>query len=152
MTTPVVHSARLGAARAAPRVDIERILHPRSVAVFGASDSTQKFGGRIMSFLVRHGFAGDLYPINLHRSEVLGRKAYASIGAVPAPPDVAILAVPPAALVPSVRAAAEAGVGCCVIITTGFAEAGPEGVARQAELVDSPRAPACGSSARTAWG
>ena len=133
---PLLHTARLGATRATPRVDIERILHPRSVAVLGASDSKQKFGGRIMNFLVHHGFAGEIYPINLHRSEVLGRKAYASIGAVPAPPDVAILAVPPAALVPSVREAAAAGVGCCVIITTGFAEAGPEGVARQAELVE----------------
>jgi len=136
VTTPVLHTARLGAARATPRVDVARILHPRSVAVLGASDSTQKFGGRIMSFLVRHGFAGDIYPINPNRSEVLGRKAFASIGAVPAPPDVAILAVPPGALVPSVREAAAAGVGCCVIITTGFAEAGPEGVARQAELVE----------------
>jgi len=136
VTTPVLHTARLGAARAAPRVDIDRILHPRSVAVLGASDSKQKFGGRIMSFLVQHGFAGDIYPINPNRSEVLGRKAYASIGAVPTPADVAILAVPPGALVPSVREAAQAGVGCCVIITTGFAEAGPEGIARQAELVD----------------
>ena len=62
MTTPVLHTARLGAARAAPRVDIDRILHPRSVAVLGASGSKQKFGGRIMSFLVQHGFAGDVYP------------------------------------------------------------------------------------------
>lgn len=137
MSAPVLHTARLPAgARATPRVDVERILHPRSVAVLGASDSKAKFGGRIMNSLVHHGFAGEIYPINLHRSEVLGRKAYASIGAAPAPPDVAILAVPPAALVPSVREAAEAGVGCCVIITTGFAEAGPEGVARQTELVD----------------
>ena len=137
MSAPVLHTARLPAgARATPRVDVERILHPRSVAVLGASDSKAKFGGRIMNSLVHHGFAGEIYPINLHRSEVLGRKAYASIGAAPAPPDVAILAVPPDALVPSVREAAEAGVGCCVIITTGFAEAGPEGVARQTELVD----------------
>jgi acetyl-CoA synthetase (ADP-forming) len=134
---PVLHTARLpAAARATPRVDIERILHPRSVAVLGASESKAKFGGRIMSFLVQHGFTGELYPINLTRTEVLGRKAYASIRAVPAPPDVAILAVPPNALVPSVREAADAGVGCCVIITTGFAEAGPDGVARQAELVE----------------
>jgi acetyl-CoA synthetase (ADP-forming) len=136
VTTPILHTARLGAARAAPRVDIDRILHPRSVAVLGASDSKQKFGGRIMSFLLQHGFAGEIYPINPNRSEVLGRKAYGSIAAVPTPPDVAILAVPPSALVPSVREAAQAGVGCCVIITTGFAEAGPDGVARQAELVD----------------
>src|SRR5204863_5619559 len=60
-------------------------------------------------------------------------------GDAPTPADVAILAVPPGALVPSVREAAEAGVGCCVIITTGFAEAGPQGIAWQAELVDIVR-------------
>ena len=138
MSTPALHTA-LGGARATPRVGVDRILHPRSVAVFGASDSTQKFGGRIMHFLVHHGFAGDIYPINLHRPEVLGRKAYASIAAPPTPADVAILAVPADALVSSVSQAAEAGVGCCVIISTGFAEAGPEGVARQAALVEIAR-------------
>jgi acetyl-CoA synthetase (ADP-forming) len=120
-------------------VDVARILHPRSVAVFGATDSTDKFGGRIMSFLVRHGFAGEIYPINLRRAEVLGRRAYPAIGAAPAPPDVAILAVPPASLVQSVSEAADAGVGCCVIISTGFAEAGDAGAARQAELVQIAR-------------
>jgi acyl-CoA synthetase (NDP forming) len=116
-------------------VDVERILHPRSVAVFGASDSKDKFGGRIMHFLVRHGFAGEILPINPRRDEVLGRRAYPAIAAAPAPPDVAILAVPGASLVPTVREAAAAGVGCCVIISTGFAEAGAEGAARQADLV-----------------
>lgn len=138
MTTPVLHASRLGE-RATPRLGPERILHPRSVAVLGASDSKDKFGGRIMHFLVRHGFAGEIYPINLRRAEVVGRKAYPSIGDAPAPADVAILAVPPDALVPNVREAAAAGIGGCVIITTGFAEAGPQGIAWQAELVDIVR-------------
>ena len=134
-----LHTAELAGGRAAPRVSLERILHPRSVAVFGASDSTDKFGGRIMHFLVRHGFAGDIYPINPRRSEVIGRTTYPAIGAVPAPPDVAILAVPAEALVQSVTEAAAAGVGSCVIISTGFAEAGAEGAARQAALVEVSR-------------
>ncbi len=135
----VLHTAELAGERAAPRVGPERILHPRSVAVFGASDSREKFGGRIMHFLVGHGFAGEIYPINPRRSEVVGRKAYPSIAAAPAPADVAILAVPADALVQSVAEAAEAGVGCCVIISTGFAEAGVEGSARQAALVEIAR-------------
>jgi acyl-CoA synthetase (NDP forming) len=138
MTPPVLHASRL-VERAAPRLGPEGILHPRSVAVLGASDSKDKFGGRIMHFLVRHGFAGEIYPINLRRAEIVGRKAYPSIGQAPAGADVAILAVPPAALVPSVREAADAGVGCCVIITTGFAEAGEQGMAWQAELVEVVR-------------
>ena len=120
-------------------MDVERILHPRSVAVFGASDSKDKFGGRIMHFLVRHGFAGEILPINPRRAEVLGRRAYPTIAAAPAPPDVAMLAVPGSSLVATVREAAAAAVGACVIISTGFAEAGDEGAARQAELVQITR-------------
>jgi acetyl-CoA synthetase (ADP-forming) len=134
----ILHASRL-AERAEPRVGPEEILHPRSVAVFGASDSKDKFGGRITHFLIRHGFAGALYPINPRRSEVLGRPAYPSIKDAPAPPDVAILALPGNAIVNAVSEAAEAGVGCCVIITTGFAEAGPQGIAWQAALVDVAR-------------
>src|SRR5262249_2198391 len=131
----MLHTTRLGNDRAAPRISVERLLHPRSVAVFGASDSLDKFGGRIMHFLVRHGFAGTIYPINLRRSVVVGHAAYPSIGAVPAPPDVAILAVPADTLVQSVTEAAAAGVGGCVIISTGFAEAGAGGPGRPAALV-----------------
>jgi acyl-CoA synthetase (NDP forming) len=138
--TTALHAALLAGERATPRVDIERILHPHSVAVFGASDSKDKFGGRIMHFLIRHGFAGEILPINPRRADVLGRRAYPTIAAAPAPPDVAILAVPGSSLVATVREAAAAGVGCCVIISTGFAEAGDEGAARQAELVAITRA------------
>jgi acyl-CoA synthetase (NDP forming) len=136
--TQALHAAAV-ADRARPRVELDRILHPRSVAVFGASDSKDKFGGRIMSFLVQHGFAGEIYPINPRRAEVLGRRAYAAIAAAPSPADVAILAVPGSSLVESVTEAAAAGVGCCVIISTGFAEAGAEGAARQAALVEIAR-------------
>jgi acetyl-CoA synthetase (ADP-forming) len=129
-----LHAALIPGPRAPARVDVDRLLHPRSVAVFGASDSKDKFGGRIMHFLLRHGFAGEIVPINPRREEVLGRRAYPAIAAVPSPPDVAILAVPGASLVSTVREAAAAGVGACVIISTGFAEAGAEGAARQAEL------------------
>ncbi len=123
------------AARAAARISVERILHPGSVAVFGASESLDKLGGRIMHFLTRHGFAGKIYPINLHRGVVAGRRAFPRIADVPETPDVAILAVPTERLVATLQEAAAAGVGCCVVISTGFAEAGEDGAERQAALV-----------------
>lgn len=131
----ILHTAHRPGGRAAPRISVERLLHPRSVAVFGASDSLAKFGGRIMHFLARHGFAGDIFPINHSRAEIAGRKAYADIAAVPRAPDVAIVAVPAERMLDTVTEAAAAGVGCCVIITTGFAEAGTGGAAQQGELV-----------------
>src|SRR5213596_2837282 len=99
---PILHAALASGPRARPRVDVDRILHPRAVAVFGASDTRDKFGGRIMHFLVRHGFPGEIYPINPRRAEVLGRTAYAAIAAAPSAADVAILAVPGGSLVDSV--------------------------------------------------
>src|SRR5688572_6658067 len=131
----ILHTAH-SSERVAPRISIERILHPRSVAVFGASESIAKFGGRIIHFLTRHGFRGDIYPINPVRAEIAGHKAYPRIAAVPAAPDVAILAVPPESMLDSVIEAARFGVGCCVIITTGFAEANAAGAKQQAKLVE----------------
>jgi acyl-CoA synthetase (NDP forming) len=112
------------------------MLHPRSVAVYGASDSRDKFGGRIMYFLDRHGFAGEIVPINPRRSEVRGRRAYARAADAPNPIDVAILAVPSDALLDAVQECAAAGVRCCVIITTGFAEAHAEGKRAQQRILE----------------
>lgn len=124
---------------AAPRAAVRDILHPSSVAVFGASENVAKFGGRIMHYLVKHGFAGEILPINPSRTAVLGRRCYPRIGDAPGPVDVAILAVPPQAVVPAVAECADAGARCCVVMTTGFAEAGPEGSARQDALVEIVR-------------
>ena len=122
-----------------PRATVADILHPTSVAVFGASDNVAKFGGRIMHYLVKHGFAGQILPINPGRTDVLDRRCYPRIGEAPGPVDVAILAVPPRAVVPAVAECADAGVRCCVVMTTGFAEAGPDGSARQDALVEIVR-------------
>ncbi|MCC7273350.1 MAG: acetate--CoA ligase family protein [Alphaproteobacteria bacterium] len=125
----------------AARIDIGGILDPRSVAVFGASDNTDKFGGRIIYYLTRHGFPGHVLPINPNRDTVRGLPAYPSIAAAPGPVDVAILAVPPQALLDAVAECAAAGVGACVIMTTGFAETGDAaGAERQRRLVEIARA------------
>ena len=131
-----LHTAHIRGHRRAPRLTIDRILHPRSVAVLGASDNVAKFGGRITSFLVKHGYAGELYPISRSQREVLGRKAFANMSALPSAPDVAIFAVPGNTLQSALEEAEAAGVGCCVVISTGFAEADEDGARRQAAIVD----------------
>ncbi len=123
-----------------PRLSIRQILEPQSVAILGASESRGKFGGRILFNMIRHGYAGRLVPINRGRSELRGLPAFPDISAVPVAPQVAIVALPGAELVASLRAAALAGVGACVVISTGFAEAGEEGAAMQAEIAAIARA------------
>jgi acetyl-CoA synthetase (ADP-forming) len=118
---------------APPRLAIGQILEPRRVAVFGASDDRGKWGGRIMYYLALHGFAGEVVPLNPRRDIVQGRKCYPRIADAP-PIDVAVIAVPAPVVPQTIRECAAASVGCCVIITAGFAEAGAEGAAAQSEI------------------
>jgi len=121
------------------RISIGGIFEPRRVAIFGASDDRGKWGGRIMHYLGLHGFAGEVVPVNPRRDVVQGLRCYARIGDAPAV-DVAVVAVPAPAVPGTVRECAGAGVGCCVVISAGFAEAGAEGQVLEDEIVAIARA------------
>ncbi|MEO7727073.1 MAG: acetate--CoA ligase family protein [Burkholderiales bacterium] len=114
-------------------------LNPRSIAVIGASENTQKFGGRVMKFIVKHGFSGGIVPINPTATTILGCCAYADITDAPGPIDVALLAVPAPQIAAAVTACGKAGVVACIVLTADFAEVGADGAARQAELVTLAR-------------
>lgn len=124
--------------KAAPRLTIGQILEPKTVAVFGASDDRGKWGGRIMHYLTLHGYAGTVIPINPRRDVVGGHTCYARITDAP-PADVAVIAVPAGAVPQTLRECETAGVGCCVIITAGFNEAGEEGARLQQEIEEISR-------------
>ncbi|BDG71786.1 acyl-CoA synthetase [Roseomonas fluvialis] len=114
---------------------IARIIAPRSVAVVGASDDVGKFGGRVIHYLLKHGFPGRILPINPNRATIRGLPAFPRASAAPEPPDVAILAVPASALEAQVADCAAAGVGACIVITGKLAEAGPAGAALQERVL-----------------
>lgn len=122
-----------------PRLSLGQILYPRTVAVFGASEDRSKFGGRIFHYLLHHRFGGALIPINRSRDVVHGLKCYPHIAAAPGPIDVAILAIPANSMAQTIRECGEAGVGACVIITSGFAEQSEEGGKLQDEIVSIAR-------------
>jgi acetyl-CoA synthetase (ADP-forming) len=118
---------------------IARIVAPRAVAVVGASDDPGKFGGRVIHYLLKHGFPGRILPINPNRGSIRGLPAFPRVLAAPEPPDVAILAVPAAALEAQVADCAAAGVGACIVITGKLAEAGPAGAALQDRVLGIAR-------------
>lgn len=117
------------------RISIEQIIKPRSIAIIGASEDEAKFGGRIMHNVVRHGYAGELLPINPGRETILGRRAYPNIGAAPGPIDLALIAVPATQLRQAVEECGAAGVGACVVITAQLGEFDEAGKVLQDEIV-----------------
>lgn len=117
-----------------PRIPIERIIKPQSLAIIGASEDIAKFGGRFMHNVVRHGYAGELLPINPGRDTILGRRCYPNIGAAPGPVDVALVAVPATQLRQTIEECGAAGVGACVVITAQLGEFDAAGAALQDEI------------------
>ena len=73
---------------------IRKLLHPRSVAVIGASRSHEKLGGMLVANLQRAGFNGPVYPVNPAAAEVMGLRCYPSVTVIGAPVDLALIAVP----------------------------------------------------------
>jgi len=120
--------------------DLSSILSPSSVAVVGASEDTAKFGGRLLSNALQHGFTGKIYPVNQARSEIRGLRCYASIADIPQIVDLAVLAAPAGVLQESMEACAKAGVRSVIVISANFAEAGAEGKHRQDQLIATARA------------
>lgn len=114
---------------------LSAILHARSVAVVGASEDRSKLGGRALSFLISHGYAGKIFPVNPSRRDVHGLPAYPSLADIPSEVDVALVAVPAMQTVPVVEACAAKRVKGVVILSSGFAESGEAGLKRQEELV-----------------
>ena len=126
--------------RAVTHGHLDSLLDPASVAIIGASEDLGKFGGRALHNLMDNGYAGRIIPINPSRDQLRGLPAYGSIGLAPKGIDVAVLALPSSSVEGVVAECAAAGVGACIVISSQFAEAGPEGAARQDALVAVARA------------
>lgn len=123
---------------AAPRA-LERFFAPRVIAVIGAGRKRGTVGAEIFHNLVSHGFRGDVYAVNPHGVTVDGRDAFTSIGAVPEPVDMAVIAVPCAAVEAAVDECLAAGVPAITVISAGFAETGEDGRQREAAIRDKVR-------------
>jgi acyl-CoA synthetase (NDP forming) len=121
--------------QASPGTGLDAFFKANGVAVIGASDDITKIGGRPVQLLRKYGYAGPIYPINPKGGTIQGLPAYASILDTPTAPDMAILAVPVQATLQAVRDCARRGVRGVIVLSAGFAEAGPDGAALQAELV-----------------
>src|SRR5262247_740411 len=129
--TPRVRAASTERERVATAQSARAFLNPRSVAVVGVSQRGDGVGAALLANLQRAGFTGQLYPIHPHAAEINGLPAFPRVSAVGAPVDLALIAVPAAAVEEVVADCASAGVHGVVVISSGFAEASAAG--REAE-------------------
>ena len=102
-------------------------FNAKGVAILGASTNPKKLSYGILENLVTYGNHVEVYPVNPKATEILGKKAYASIADVPDPVELAVVVLPVTVIMETMREIGERGIKAVIIITGGFKELGEEG-------------------------
>ena len=75
-------------------MSLEKLFIPESIAVIGASSKKRKIGYEILENIIKYGYKGKVYPININEKEIMGLKAYKSVLDVKEDIDLAVIAIP----------------------------------------------------------
>src|SRR5262245_48090051 len=99
---------------------VRAVLHPKSIALVGASPKPKGFTHPILSNLKRFGYAGGLCGVNPGYKECHGIPCYPDIASIPEVPDQLVFLVAPERIKPILAQAAALGTRSAVIISGGF--------------------------------
>ncbi len=111
------------------------LFAPRRIALIGASADPARVPARAQRYLRRHGFAGELFPVNPRAETVQGERAFPSLAAVPGPIDLAYILLGTQHVEAAIGECAARSVPVAMVLADGFAESGADGAARQARLL-----------------
>lgn len=113
-------------------MSFERLLKPRSIAVFGGAQAQE-----VIRQSDRMGYKGEIWPVHPKKTEVLGRTVYRSVEDLPGSPDAAYLGVNRHLTIDIVKDLAARDAGGAVCYATGFTEAGEEGSELEEQLLEA---------------
>lgn len=118
---------------------LDRIFQPRTVAVIGATENEGSVGRTVMQNLMVSSFGGEVIPVNPKRPTVLGLKAYPDIESIPQDVELAVIVIPAKGVPAVIEACVRKKVPAAVIISAGFKEMGPPGIALETEIMEHAR-------------
>ncbi|MEO5338721.1 MAG: GNAT family N-acetyltransferase [Magnetospirillum sp. WYHS-4] len=104
-----------------PLRHLDKLFHPQSVAVVGASGRHGSLGGLVLRNLLKGGFVGPVMPVNPRRQSVAGILTYPDVASLPVVPDLAIVCTPAAEVPGVVESMASRGVPVAVVVSAGLA-------------------------------
>jgi acetyl-CoA synthetase (ADP-forming) len=116
-----------------------KMMHPKSIAFWGASKDPTTMGSFQLAQLLALGFENPVYPIHPNDKNVMGLRAYASIKDVPGPVDLAVFVLPTQIVPEILEECGQAGINRIIITSAGFGEMGSEGKDMQDRLVEIAR-------------
>lgn len=122
-----------------PRIHMQPVFRPRSIAVIGASTRKGSIGWYVVHNIVSGDFNGNLFPVNLRAETIHSIKCYGRVIDIPDPVDLAVICVPKRFVLEVVEQCGRKGVKALVVITAGFKEIEGEGIALEARLLEAAR-------------
>src|SRR5579885_329210 len=119
--------------------NLEHLFGPRSVAVIGASDRPHSVGATVMRNLLRGGFSGPVWPVNLRHATVAGREAYRIVESLPDAPDLAVICTPAPTVPGLITALGSRGTRAAVVVSAGLEQPAPGGGTLAAAMLQAAR-------------
>lgn len=116
------------------------IFSPRSIAIVGASQDSEKIASVILKNLIGGGYNGKIFPINPKYEEIQGRQSYPDILSVKENIDLVCIAIPFQFVDTIIDQCIDKKVRAVVIITAGFKETGEEGKALELKIAEKLQA------------
>ena len=110
-----------------PIHDMDKLFHPDSIAVIGATDRMETVGSAVMQNLLNGGYKGTIYPVNPNHSKIYDIPSYRSVVDIEAVPDMAVIITPISAVTGVVKDCVQMGISGAVVISAGGKEIGAKG-------------------------
>jgi acyl-CoA synthetase (NDP forming) len=115
---------------------LDPFFRPRSIAVVGAGERPTSSGGAVLRMLRQAAYAGRLVPINPRGEPIFGLPTPKSLHQLDQPVELVVVVVRPDSIADVVSEAAATGHKHLLILPGGFAESGPDGVARERRVAE----------------
>ncbi len=99
---------------------LDSLFKPKSIAVIGASNASNRPGFAVMRNLLQGHFDGPIMPVTPDYKSVQGVLAYRSIDELPITPDLAIICTRASRVPAIVMQLGRKGTGCAIVIASGL--------------------------------
>ena len=119
--------------------NFQHLFEPRAIAVVGVSDDAARPGSQAVRALLKNGFKGRIYPVNPKYETFEGLKCYGSVADITEPVDLVVIGVPAQGVLSVIESAGEKGVPFSLVLSGGFRESGPDGIEREARMLEIAR-------------
>jgi acetyltransferase len=116
------------------KMQLRNFFNPNAIAIVGASPDITKFQGKILKYLIKHGFEGKIYPVNPSYESVMDYKSYPTLTHIPAKFDLVIVIIRSDKVLGILEEAHSLGCLAAIVISSDFAESGEAGKRRQEKL------------------